>query len=172
MSKSLYSVIETLDKETGQWKIANLYSKNKDGTYGIPQMIHGNSIRLNALLGYDSFDCDNDEDEDDIDSCLYRIDELIDSCGHNRIPETASHEAKDIYDSYKIEWNNGYEYPKCVVYTLQSLELIELLAKLTSARAEVFYRVNFKQIQWLLYTVFRMGYSSDRSSVRIIIWGV
>lgn len=172
MSKSLYSVIETLDTKTGQWEIANLYSKSQDGKFETPQMVTGNSVRLGALFGHDTFDFNSEDEEEDTDNPLSRIADLIDGSTHRIIPVTASTEAKEYYDTFKVNWNGGYEYRECVVYTLRDLEMIELLAGLASPKSRNFYKAHFEQIQWLLYTIMRMEYSNDKSAIRIIIWGI
>lgn len=179
MSKKIYSVFEFVDQKTGEWKTANLYQKygsDSQEPYGIAQLINGNSELSSVLFGEEVLDYLIDDDGTIIDNLvdpLGRISDIIEESS-GVIPITASKESKALYDKFcpsPLGDDNGYKYyPPCVTYTLQSLDLIELLAKSATAKATRNFNKYFAQIRWLLYTVMRMEYVSKASDVRVIIW--
>lgn len=174
MSKYLYSVFETWNNLNNKWETANLYSKSKGGEYRLAQLIAGNSEYWQALSGDEPFELPfNDEGEvvDNLIDPIERISTMIESATYSNIPNNASAEAIEYYTNFITRIGESTDTPDCVVYTLQDLDMIELLAKSASAKAVRFYNRYFAQVRWLLNVVMRMNYESNGSSVRVIIWG-
>lgn len=178
MSKNIYSVIECIDNSTGEWEIANLYSKNMDGSESPAQLIIGNSEYCSALFGAEAFDTMFDENGgimDRFSEALEKIDSIIDESISPSIPKNASSEAKSLYGVHEISGGmvGGYAFsPECVTYTKRDFEVIELLAEKLSTNALAFYNRYFARIKWLLDSVQRTAYTSNGSNVRVIIWAV
>lgn len=177
MSKNTYSIIEFIDHSTGEWTIANLYSKNMDGSESPAQLIVGNSEYCSALFGEEAFDTmfdDNGIIIDRVSEPLEKIDSIIEESISMSIPKNASSEAKSFYRVHEISSvTGGYAFsPKCVTFTIRDLEVIELLAEKVSVNALAFYNKYFARIKWLLDSVLRTTYTSNGSSVRVIIWAM
>lgn len=181
MSKNIYSAFEFVDQRTGEWKTANLYEKYSGACpepYGIAQLIRGNSELSSVLFGNEPLDHMIDDAGTIIDNLvdpLERIDNIItESSGI--FPINAAKESKDFYDKFcpsPLGNDSGYKYyPTCTTYTLQDLDLIELLAKGASARATRNFNKYFAQIRWLLYTIMRIEYVSKAPDVRVILWEI
>lgn len=178
MSKHVYSVFEYVDSKTGEWTTANLYEKHEDGTYGIAQLIVGNSEYLSALTGDEPFDFPLDNDGNIVDNLvdpLEHIAEIISYASSGGITSNASPETKQYYQIFKLSgWDDSsanIQYPGCVTYTLRDMDMIEMLAKAASSKATRFYNKYFARIRWLMDTILRMEYTTNGSDVRVIIWG-
>ena len=174
MSKYLYSAFETWNNLTGKWEIANLYSKNKEGEYRLAQLLTGNSEYWDALFGSETFDFPFDDEGEAVDNLIdpiERISGMIENATYTNIPNNASDEATEYYANFITKIGEAIDKPDCVVYTLQELDMIELLARSASAKAVRFYNRYFAQVRWLLNVVMRMNYESNGSFVRVIIWG-
>ena len=179
MSKTAYSVIEYTDPSDNKWKTANLYEKVGDGiSYRLAQLIMGGGEALGALFGGEVFDIAYDDEGAEIDELigpLERIGDLVGDCVSARIPSDASEEATNYYEKFGssplADLNARTYYPPCVTYTLQDLDFLELLAKITSPKATRFFNRYFAKIQWLLYSVMQSLYITKRADVRVHIWG-
>ena len=177
MSLNTFSVFEYRDFKTGEWKLANLYSKHERHGYEPSQLIVGNSEHWSALSGRELFDSLYDDDEKEI---LYPfnavecIDRLIEGATTGAIPHGASEEAKAYYEKFcqspeESFTKSGYT-PDCITYTLQDLSQIEVLAHVASPGAKRFFQNNFLEIKWLLSAIARSEYVFKNSNVRVIIW--
>ena len=174
MSKYLYSVFETWNNLDNKWETANLYSKGRDGEYRLAQLITGNSEYWRALSGDEPFDFpfdDNGEEVDNLIDPIERINKITDDALYEAMPNNASDVAKEYYSKFLQTIGRATDAPQCAVYTLQELDMLELLAKAASAKATRFFNKHFAQIRWLLNAVMRMNYESNGSFVRVIIWG-
>lgn len=174
----MYSVFEYVDQKTGKWETANLYRKYSNETYDIAQLITGNSEYWAAISGDDPFDFPINDDGEVLDNLvdpLERIEEIITDATFGNIPSNASGDTKEYYEQFGVSgWNSDpdkKQYPECVIFTLRDLDLLEMLAKGSSAKALRFYTKYFAQIRWLLYSVQRSEYISKSSDVRVLIWG-
>lgn len=177
MSKNVYSVFESVDQKTGEWKTVGLYTYRSESLYDIAQLISGRRDYLSALFGEESFDTPINNDGGEIDNMidpLEQIDEIIDGATSGTIPPNTAAQTQEYYAKFAI---SGFTsdlqtyFPPCVTYTLRDLNMLEMLAKCTSPAALRFYNRYFAQIKWLLHTIMRMKYISGGSNVRVVIWG-
>ena len=177
MSLNTFSVFEYRDFKTGEWKLANLYSKHEEHGYEPAQLIVGNSEKWSAISGRELFDSLYDDEEKEIlypFNAIECIDRLIEGATTATIPDDASEGAKDYYGKFcqspEESFSKSWYKPGCITYTLQDLSQIEVLAHVASPGAKRFYQRHFLEIKWLLHSIARSEYVFKNSNVRVIIW--